>query len=508
MCARRATRWARGSPVTFQLDVVQEPRIVSGLQDRVLRKAGDTGLILSCSAIGRPAPALSWFKDGQLVDLNDARLFRITVSEQQQQASGTAVASLTNVVSTLRFSGSARPEGGQGVLPSDAGEFTCQFENTVGSAQSAVVLKVEHAPIVMSAASVSMAAMVTAAGGGGGGPLNSKVAADLGETARLSCRMGAFPAPTFSWERSVAGGVGGGGSAPLRNSDRFAELPVRQVGESAYESILEVRSVEEAAFGDYLCSAGNAMGSTTARLSLVKRGRPESPTEVRALEAEANHIVLAWTENFDGGFPNRTQFRVQYRELGTAIGEAAEQTCAGGGQEAQAALPCRLTGLRQHTTYIVRMRAVNPLGESNWSEQVSITTQIDVSHIPGPDSVYYEKSTRSVSFKLSSNYPLGLLAKIEVMSQMDGSWVHLRNVALKQRPYKFPVTSANGATVEFENVRVRLCLEANELLCGAYNEASTVDKIQVHIYFYSEKVFTRSRIHECTISLRFLGIFL
>ena len=211
---------------------------------------------------------------------------------------------------------------------------------------------------------------------------------------------------------------------------------------------------------------------------LVKRGRPESPTEIRALEAEANHILLAWTENFDGGFPNRTQFRVQYRELGAAIGEAAEQNCPGGGG-GQEAGPCRLSSLRQHTTYIVRVRAVNPLGESNWSEQVSVTTQIDVSHIPSPDSVYYEKSTRSVSFKVGANYPLSLLAKLEAMSQADGSWVHLRSVALKQRPYKFPVTAANGATVDVENVRVRLCLEANDLLCGAYNEASTVDKIQV-----------------------------
>ena len=468
-----ANELGEGASVSFPLDVVQEPRIVSGLQERVLRKAGDTGLILSCSAIGRPAPTLSWFKDGKLIDLNDDRLFRITVSEQQQAGGATAVAVLTNVVSTLRFSGSARPEGGQGVLPLDAGEFTCQFENTVGSAQSAVVLKVEHAPIVMPLTMLTVG-VVGVSGPGGGGMTSIKVAADQGEMAQLSCRMGAFPAPSFSWERS-----NGGNSAPLRNQDRFAELPVRQVGESAYESILEVRGVEEAAFGDYLCSASNVMGAATARLSLVKRGRPESPTEIRALEAEANHILLAWTENFDGGFPNRTQFRVQYRELGAAIGEAAEQNCPGGGG-GQEAGPCRLSSLRQHTTYIVRVRAVNPLGESNWSEQVSVTTQIDVSHIPSPDSVYYEKSTRSVSFKVGANYPLSLLAKLEAMSQADGSWVHLRSVALKQRPYKFPVTAANGATVDVENVRVRLCLEANDLLCGAYNEASTVDKIQVH----------------------------
>ena len=37
---------------------------------------------------------------------------------------------------------------------------------------------------------------------------------------------------------------------------------------------------------------------------------------------------------------------------------------------------CKLHDLMQHTTYIVRCKAVNPLGESNWSEQISVTTQV------------------------------------------------------------------------------------------------------------------------------------
>ena len=36
-------------------------------------------------------------------------------------------------------------------------------------------------------------------------------------------------------------------------------------------------------------------------------------------------------------------------------------------------------------------------------------------------------------------------------------------------------------SIEFDNVRVRVCLESNDLLCGPYNEASVVDKIQVRI---------------------------
>ena len=120
-----------------------------------------------------------------------------------------------------------------------------------------------------------------------------------------------------------------------------------------------------------------------------------------------------------------------------------------------------------------RVRAVNTHGESAWSEQLSVTTQIDVAQIPTPEAIFFEKSSRSTSFKVAS-YPLPLAARLEVLAE-DGGWQHLRTVTLRARPYKF---SVNPPT-HFQNVRVRICLESDDMLCGAYNEASVVDKIQV-----------------------------
>ena len=120
-----------------------------------------------------------------------------------------------------------------------------------------------------------------------------------------------------------------------------------------------------------------------------------------------------------------------------------------------------------------RVRAVNTHGESAWSEQLSVTTQIDVAQIPTPEAIFFEKSSRSTSFKVAT-YPLPLAARLEVLAE-DGGWQHLRTVSLRARPYKF---SVNPPT-HFQNVRVRICLESDDMLCGAYNEASVVDKIQV-----------------------------
>ena len=49
-----------------------------------------------------------------------------------------------------------------------------------------------------------------------------------------------------------------------------------------------------------------------------------------------------------------------------------------------------------------RVRAVNTHGESAWSEQLSVTTQIDVAQIPTPEAIFFEKSSRSTSFKVAS----------------------------------------------------------------------------------------------------------
>ena len=219
-------------------------------------------------------------------------------------------------------------------------------------------------------------------------------------------------------------------------------------------------------YGEYVCRASNSMGAGEAVVRLVRRGKPETPSAVRATETGPNSVVLAWTENFNGGM-NNTSFRLQWEEQGGGrkFSRAREKRCLQGSV-------CMLSGLKQHTTYLLRVRAVNNHGESTWSTTTPVTTQIDVSQIPTAETIFFEKSTKSISFKVS-NYPLNLIAKLEVMS-LDGSWNHLRTVSLKNKPYKYSV----NPLMKIQNVRVRLCLESNDLLCGAYNEASMVDKIQ------------------------------
>ena len=400
--------YGKGGAGSVVVEVVQEPRIVTGLSNQVIRKEGDSNLNLTCLGVGKPGPSATWYKDGVDISGDSSDYFKIMTSESRD---GGAV----RVTSTLVFLGSGRRNGDH-VRPWDSGEYTCQFDNSVGRAQSAMALKVEHAPLVAHHL--------------------DKVAADVGEKAEVTCRMKAFPAPVFQWEKD---------QVPISDSGRRNSRSIRQISDFEYESVFTIWSVKSDSYGDYVCKASNTMGSEDTIVTLVKKGKPESPSELRAKETGANNIILAWTENFNGGM-NNTSFKLEWRRQGSGAGYAQEKWCPGDNSL------CLLDSLDQHTTYLVRVKAINKHGESDWSEEVAVTTMIDVSRIPTPESIFFEKSTKTTSFKVS-NYPLNLIAKLEVMN-LDGSWQHLRTVSLKQRPFKFTVDPRSP----FDSVRVRICL--------------------------------------------------
>ena len=324
----------RGSPVAVELAVVQEPRIVTGLPTQVVRRAGTQGLNLTCVGKGRPAPTPTWYRDGQPLAGREGRYYRVEGRDIEGQGGLT-------VSSTLMFAGQGRTEGG--LRHQDSGEFTCQFDNSVGRAQSAVALKVEHAPFLS--------------------VVRDKVAADPGDLVLVPCRMAAFPAPHFRWERR---------GQEVSGAGRVNSRSVRQLSDYEYESVFTVRRVTEESYGEYVCRASNSLGSAMAAVSLVRRGAPETPGSPRTLEVTANSLTVTWRENFNGGM-NDTLYLLQWEEQGAAPGSGGEREC----REAV----CGLDKLLQHTTYRVRVRAVNRYGKSQWTEARPFTTQIDVSQV-------------------------------------------------------------------------------------------------------------------------------
>ena len=83
----------------------------------------ETNLVsFSCQAIGDPAPIISWYFNGVMINISDASKYNVS-----SLTNGTTVTSLLTIMNTQS---------------SDVGTYTCFAENIIGSDQSSGVLTV------------------------------------------------------------------------------------------------------------------------------------------------------------------------------------------------------------------------------------------------------------------------------------------------------------------------------------------------------------------------------
>ena len=418
-----------GSVAETSLSVFQEPKIVTSLNPTVIKRDGDTGYHVSCSAVAKPRPAVKWFKDGVQINDSESDLYQISVSAQE-----TISNEAFNVLSTLKFVGPDRL-GKDQLMPTDRGHYTCQFENEVDRTETSMLLRIEHTPVVRH--------------------LHNKVAADINETAFISCKMQAYPGLKFEWSM---------GNSLLSDNSMYRSN-MTELKDDIYEGILRIDRVDESSYGEYNCKAYNAMGARRTIIKLQPKGRPEPPTNVRAVYKGPNTISLAWDEGFNGGF-DETTYTVTYKEIGGGNRKRADCRWRN---------PCNITGLQQHTSYQVMVQAFNIRGDSGLSRDIKVTTAVDINEIPMPENLFYETSNQLVSFNVV-NYPLSLVAMIELENR-DGSFRSYEKLGMNDSPY--------GQTKIDETVlgaRVKLCITEEEGMCGKYSKAEIVEVREYSVF--------------------------
>ena len=74
------------------------------------------------------------------------------------------------------------------------------------------------------------------------------MAYDKGQTARISCRMQAYPKPRFDW--AFANSV-----LQNRASGPYS-MNSTALGDDVYESVLTIRDIDHSSYGDYTCKSG------------------------------------------------------------------------------------------------------------------------------------------------------------------------------------------------------------------------------------------------------------
>lgn len=79
------------------------------------------------------------------------------------------------------------------------------------------------------------------------------------------------------------------------------------------------------------------------------------------------------------------------------------------------------------------MKAVNLLGESDWSEYASLTTLIDREQIPTVRGLTYQNSSKTLSWSVPA-YPLPLQAQVQ-SRDLSQVWRPLKTVRRQKEPH-------------------------------------------------------------------------
>lgn len=469
-----ANELGHGEMATINLEVHQPPQFIAKLQSHMTRRVGDQDYVVTCSAKGKPRPHIKWMKDGK--DLNNDGLFEI-VTNPAEGPNG-----MVTVQSMLKFIGKARPTGNQ-LIPGDRGVYTCLYENEVNIANSSMHLRIEHEPIILHQ--------------------YNKVAYDLKETAEVVCKVQAYPKPEFQWQS-------GTNTAPLSmSSDGHYEIVTTSDNNDIYTSILRIHNIRHQDYGEYQCRVSNTMETIRAHIRLQQKGPPEEPLNLQAADVGPNYVTLLWDPGFDGGLSN-TKYFVSYRKVAVPHDDQVNGDC---GMltttssewmefDCHRDVPCNVTPLDQHQSYVFKVKALNTKGSSKYSNEIATTTK--VSKIPTPIHVTFDPNSKVLVVNVGATC-LALMAVVEsvinehtsmaawqivetIPLSVSGNVATSKEIVIEQLMLygvrKSHSRSLPGSaqdedfTLPLEDdtdprVRVKLCLKGQPDHCGEYSEAES-----------------------------------
>lgn len=459
-----------GDMATINLEVHQPPQFLAKLQQHMTRKVGDSDFAVTCSAKGKPKPTIKWLKDGREIS-TEPGLYEIKTNPTEGPNG------MVTVQSMLKFSGKSRPEENQ-LIPGDRGLYTCLYENEVNSANSSMHLRIEHAPIALHQ--------------------YNKVAYDIRENAEVKCKVQAYPKPEFHWHF-------GNNQSPLSmSSEGHYEINTTTDNNDIYTSVLRINRISHQDYGEYLCRVGNTLDTIRAPIRLQPKGSPDKPMNLKAVDSGPNSITLSWDPGFDGGLSN-TKFFVSYRKVAAPHDDQVLPDCESNiitntdwmEFDCHQDLPCDITPLDQHQSYVFKVKALNTKGSSEYSNEVIKTTKVD--KIPSPLHVSFDPSSRTLAVSVGTTC-LSLIAIVESVINEGtpmAAWQIVETIQLqtssnnpthKETVIEHLITprrsSARSLGVPDDDfpplnddstprIRLKLCLRANHERCGEYADAES-----------------------------------
>lgn len=404
----------KGASGSVYLTVNEAPSVTIPMPPNLVRKVSDKSFSLVCRGRSKPKSTVTWYHNGRPVTGETGR-YRVDTRESLEDANVYFVQSQLHLESLSKKTNA--------IAAMDSGRYSCVFDNGIGSsAKAESILRVEHSPVVRHT--------------------YNKVAFDVGENATLQCKMSAFPEPSFEWSFH---------SKPIEPSRRY--YLNRTAGEDdIFIGNLVINSVRNEDYGHYLCRSWNTVGDDDEKtnIQLVKKSAPDAPSAVEATEVLSDSATLRWKEGFNGGYSN-TEFIITYSLEG---GKWKNESC-------RTMNPCRITSLESRSEYVLKVLAINAGGQSPYSEEITVTTKVNLKDMPSAYEAYYDSLTSTLSFRIEET-TLPLVAKIEIRESGNADWLPLTVVPIISDAEEMQLKQSSAIA----DMRIMLCLQSNDSWCG------------------------------------------
>lgn len=324
------------------------------------------------------------------------------------------------------------------------------------------------------------------------------MAYDLSETAEVVCKIQAYPKPEFKWYYES-------NTAPLLSSSEGHYVIATSVDDNdVYTSVLKIANIKSNDYGRYRCQVVNNLGNIEEEIKLQSKGPPDQPTRLNAIYMGHNYVTLNWEPGFNGGMSNTKYFvsfkknnvRDPYEVEGCGVVTKASDWLE---VDCQQSIPCNVSHLDQHQTYLFKVKAFNAKGVSAYSREIEAFTRVD--KLPEPQRVGYDPSSQTLFINIPRTC-LPLIAVVESSTdtspmqtwkdehkfslQVSGLDPTYKEVRLDQKDLgRSSVDEPIGVNDEYPvRVRVKLCLSTQPEHCGQY--------INADCKFYTDIVIERT----------------
>ncbi|XP_050777747.1 neural cell adhesion molecule 1 isoform X7 [Gopherus flavomarginatus] len=221
--------------------IVNVPPSVRARQNTINATANlNQSVTLVCDADGFPEPAMSWMKDGDLIERGDD-------DEKYEK---------------YDFSYDGSELTIKRVEKSDEAEYTCTAENKAGEQDAIIHLKVFAKPKITY--------------------VENKTAMELEDQITLTCEASGDPIPSITWRTSTRN---------ISNEEKTLDGRI-MVRSHARVSSLTLKDIQYTDAGEYVCTASNTIGQDSQAMYLEVQYAPKLQGPVAVYTWEGNKVNI------------------------------------------------------------------------------------------------------------------------------------------------------------------------------------------------------------------------